>query len=447
MHNRNIVPALAVQFSMGAISCTLYYMLVLHTQQQPGLCFPQIWMVYGPLIYGINRWFLGRERTALALFLLNFFLCATLYLSIFAEKGWNGFLGAGCIIFICGMLTIRGAQLAMNPPSLGQVMTYLDVGAVVLVIFFIYLMAVGLPLVWSVPIVLSFAVTIVGVISVRIDRPMGPKEWGVLTIAFIAIALMVWVFVTVAAAPAGQGLVALWNALLAVGAFLLRVMWAILVFIASLFGEPVNGELEPPAEIRIPAMEEVSGEGNPVILMIFAAAAVVILLYFAVLGLRLLARLRVGGRKSVARKKPQGNRTSFLEALKRFLAGIRKQFYLRLYLYRNRNDPVGLFYHLVRRCRRSPWHKRTGETPGMFLRRMKDSAVDDGELVAALEELIPVVDAALYGPGDVLRPFPQAALIRGRIRRSVRRHYVSVCFDNLRSVMKRLSEREKASQT
>ena len=225
------------------------------------------------------------------------------------------------------------------------------------------------------------------------------------------------------------------------------MMWEILVFIASLFGEPVSGELEPPAEIRIPAVEEMSGEGNPVMLMVLAAGAVIFLLYFAVLGLRILSRLRVGGRKSAVHKKIKGNKTPFWEALKRFLSGIRKQFRLRLYLHRNRNEPVGLFYHLVRRCRRSPWHKRAGETPGMFLRRMRDSVGGDRELAAALDELVPAVDAALYALDRPSCPFEQAALIRGRIRKSVRRHYVRVCFDNLRSAVGRLSEKEKASQT
>lgn len=444
MNHRNAVPALAIQFSVGAIFCTLYYMLVLHTEQRPGLYFPQVWMVYGPLIYGVNRLLLRKERTALVLFWVNLFLCAALYASILAEKGWTGFLGAGCTVFVCGMITARGVQLAMNAPSLSHVMLYLDASAAVLLLFFVYLMATGVSLAWAVPIMLSFAATILGVISVRIDRPMGPKEWSVVAVAFGTISLLVWLFVSVVAAPAGQGLVALWNALLTFGQFLLRLLWAVLLFLSSLFGEPEYGELEPPVQFEIPAMEEIAEEANPAMLVILLVLAAVFLLYLAVLGLRLLGRLRVGGKQKTVMEKTPRRKVSLWMAIKRLLAGLRKNFHLRLYLYRNRNKPAGVFYYLVRRCRRSPWRKRTGETPGMFLRRMRDSAGEDGELRAALNELIPAVDAALYAPDRPAQPFPQASLIRRRIGTAVRRHFARQVLTGLRSVVYREREKENA---
>ena len=104
---------------------------------------------------------------------------------------------------------------------------------------------------------------------------------------------------------------------------------------------------------------------------------------------------------------------------------------MRIWLIRNRNTPRGLFYLLIRRCRMGPWHKRRGETPREFLLRLRRSTGGDPELAAALDELIPAVDAALYAPSVQADRIAHARLIRRRIGASVRRQFIRDSLERL----------------
>ena len=148
------------------------------------------------------------------------------------------------------------------------------------------------------------------------------------------------------------------------------------------------------------------------------------LLCLSVWFLRRLGRLRTGGKVSVGPSAPSRGRSSLRAGLRKLLASWAAYLRMRIWLVRNRNTAEGLFHLLVRRCRMSPWHKRRGETPREFLLRLKESAGNDPELSAALAELIPAVDAALYAPPGRDGVPVQGRLIRRRIGASVRRQFL-----------------------
>ena len=136
----------------------------------------------------------------------------------------------------------------------------------------------------------------------------------------------------------------------------------------------------------MPEEELVQAEANPVLTIILLVLAAVALLLFLAWLLRLMGRLKIGGRKvPKAAKAPQRRRISLWSGLKRLLESWRTRIRLHLFLTRHRDTPVGMFYGLVRRCRLSPWRKRTGETPREFLLRLRRSAGEDLELAAALD--------------------------------------------------------------
>ena len=163
------------------------------------------------------------------------------------------------------------------------------------------------------------------------------------------------------------------------------------------------------------------GITSPGLAVLAAAGA----LALAVWCLRMLGKVRVGGRRVVRTVRPSRRRPALSGALRRLLASWAERICLAVWLIRNRNTPAGLFYLLVRRCRMGPWRKRRGETPREFLLRLRRSAEGDRELADALDGLIPAVDAALYAPPEREgSAVPYARLIRRRVGASVRRQFV-----------------------
>ena len=230
----------------------------------------------------------------------------------------------------------------------------------------------------------------------------------------------------------------LWNGLVTLAKGVLALLWRLLLFFSSLLPEMAAGDLEEPyAQIQLPEEELVQAEANPVLTIILLVLAAVALLLFLAWLLRLMGRLKIGGRKvPKAAKAPQRRRISLWSGLKRLLESWRTRIRLHLFLTRHRDTPVGMFYGLVRRCRLSPWRKRTGETPREFLLRLRRSAGEDLELAAALDGLIPAVETALYSPAGRSDTVAQAGLIRRRIGRAVRGQFLRDSWSSVRRLRK-----------
>lgn len=277
-----------------------------------------------------------------------------------------------------------------------------------------------------------------GVAARRMYGPITIKGWALLGIAFVGIFGLMVLLVGVAAAPAGEGIVMLWNGLVTLAKGVLALLWRLLLFLSSLLPEMAAGDLEEPMH-RSSCLEEelVQAEANPVLTIILLVLAAVALLLFLAWLLRLMGRLKIGGRKvPKAEKAPQRRRISLWSGLKRLLESWRTRIRLHLFLTRHRDTPVGMFYGLVRRCRLSPWRKRTGETPREFLLRLRRSAGEDLELAAALDGLIPAVETALYSPAGRSDTVAQAGLIRRRIGRAVRGQFLRDSWSSVRRLRK-----------
>ena len=92
-------------------------------------------------------------------------------------------------------------------------------------------------------------------------------------------------------------------------------------------------------------------------------------------------------------------------------------------LWRGRNTPKGLYFLLVHRCRRAPWHKIEGETPRQFLLRLCEASGGDQSLADALKALADAADAALYSPRPAPARLEYAPLIRRRLGAALRLHF------------------------
>ena len=338
----------------------------------------------------------------------------------------------------CLWITMKGGYRSLHAPTLHEMILSLDTSAVMLVLLMGYTSIRGSGILWVLPGAAGFAAACLGVAARRMYGPITIKGWALLGIAFVGIFGLMVLLVGVAAAPAGEGIVMLWNGLVTLAKGVLALLWRLLLFLSSLLPEMAAGDLEEPyAQIQLPEEELVQAEANPVLTIILLVLASVALLLFLAWLLRLMGRLKIGGRKvPKAAKVPQRRRISLWSGLKRLLESWRTRIRLHLFLTRHRDTPVGMFYGLVRRCRLSPWRKRTGETPREFLLRLRRSAGEDLELAAALDGLIPAVETALYSPAGRSDTVAQAGLIRRRIGRAVRGQFLRDSWSSVRRLRK-----------
>lgn len=438
MDDRYPLASVMMQLSLACCICTLLC-ITMEAGDTLGLYYPLILIPYAPILYGINCLFLRKERTLQSLFLLNAVFCVALLVSIPVFNGWKSLLSFLVTIVLCVWPTLKAAQYAQKPPALHEMILSLDASMVLLLLFAAYAAATEVPMFRAIPAVLGCAVSILGVISRRMNRSMGPREWGLVSLIFLGIFAAMWLLVSFAAAPAGEGLVSLWHGLVRLATTLIQWLWHVLeLLLIWLIPETDPGELPlmPPAE-GIPGVDSMTEELNPLIalvpILLMAALVIALVIWLLVK----LGRVRIGGiktQKTTVRQSRQ--RISLREALTRLLRSIAARIRLQVFLWRNRNTPQGVFYLLEQRCRKGPWRRQTGETPREFLRRLQGYSAEKPDLFAALDALIPAVDRALYASSQERTIFSEARLIRHKMGAAIRRQ-------SLRTLAARIRERRK----
>lgn len=418
------LPSLAMLTAVGCILCTLAY-LISRDQLKPGCCFPLILTVYGPLLHGADRLFLRRERTMLSLAAVNTAALAAAAGLTLLTGGWPGLAMAviALLFFLCP--TVQAAQLALEPPPMFAQILTADAAFLVLVIFTGYAAATDAPAILCTPICAGCAAALAGLILRRSGGSLGPRGAAAVSAAFAGVFAALWLLVRFVAAPAGGGVVRLWEGVTAAAKALVALLVRLLYLLASLFPEPTYaGEAEIPMELpEIAQAQEAAAELSPGAVIVLAALGIGAALFLAVLLARFLRRLRIGGRtrSGAGAARERSRRPSLLAALRRLASAWRRQAAIRRWLRRHRESPAGVYFLLVRRCRKAPWHKRSGETPREFLTRLGGCVEADEPLRSALSELTGAVDAALYAPCPPEVRVPQAELIRRRTGAAVRR--------------------------
>ncbi len=427
MDRETTVSALTLQMSASCLLCTLAYWF-LDAELSPGGLYPPVLLVYGPLLYGIDRLFLQQERTLQALCLLNGGAAVAFAAAGIPLIGWGHWTSLLFSAVACIWLSVWAGQMALEPPPLVRLLLYLDVSLIFSVLFVGYASAFQRPAYQLIPACLGCASALLGLTLRRVGRGLGAKGWGFIAAAFLVILALVVLLVGVAAAPAGYGVVALWDLLTQVAHFLFSLLGKLLIWLSSLIPPAEPGELPAEEPVIFEQLQERElPQSNPAVLVVLivllAVGALVLLIYL----LKLLGRLRVGGRKVKRQSLPLRRRISLTAGLRRLLSSWATRLRLRLYLFRIRSTPEGSYYLLVRKCRMAPWHKRREETPREFLLRLYAAAGGDCQLTAALEALIPAVDLALYAPNRSGQFFPQSKLVRRRIGSAARKQFLRDC--------------------
>lgn len=424
---------LTQQFALACGLCSFFQLATLG-QGDAVRYFPLVLLPYALSVYAVNRLFLRHSRTMRGVVLLNAAFFSALFASVLLIEGvadWATltFQGGFCL-----WITVWGARCCLEPPDLRSLIVSLDLNVLLLLLFTALLAGMGQPIFRCIPTAAGCAASILGLIAYRTNRPLGLREWGILLLVFSGLSAVMWLLV-IWAAPTGQGLVALWNVLTAAVRWLAQRLWALLLFLISLFpdAEPEETSFWEPA-LSPSAEDMATADVSPVFLIILMTVLATAVIVAVILALRRLSKLRVGGSQIQTAARRRSGRVSLRQALRRLWIALAARLRLWAFLRRSRNTPEGLFHLLVRRCRLSPWKKRTGETPREFLTRLRETTVEDRELFDALSGLIPAVDAALYSPSPSRQTYPAAKLIRRRFGAVSRRHLFYRGWERLRTI-------------
>ena len=422
MDDRKTLPSVSVLLSNACMLCTFVYLMTLSTHR-PTLYYPLMLLPYSLLLYVADRIFLRRERTVLSLVLLNGGLCLAAFLSTLLLGGTIDWANAFFAGVFCLWLAVRSGQLCWKPPILLELTLSADLCLVVLALFTAFLSVTKLSVYWCIPIAAGCAVSILGLIVFRSGSRPGARSWVFLFVVFAGVFALVWLLVSFVAAPAGEGLVTIWNMLISAVRFLLGLLWRLLLFLASLLPERQPGESSSwsVSDIQLPSQAEEPVQENPLVQafvsLVLAATAVVLLFLF----LRHLHHLRLpAARAQGGRTASRRSRVSLLSGLRRLLIAVGRRLRLQIWLWRHKNTAQGLYFLLVQRSAPTPWHKLRSETPREFLSRLRKQSAGDDELIQALDILIPAVDRALFAADGAEMELPQAQLIRRRLGAAIR---------------------------
>lgn len=439
MNEKHTLGAVCKQVSMACCVGAMNFLLnageVMETYY-----FPMSLLVYAPLLYFLDRLLLRRERSMQYLIILNTVAAVAYFLSVCFLADWEKFIGLLFIGLISGWLSLQAGQLAQKGPELQELILCLDCSVALLVIYAAYAVAEGSWDVRGVPAVAGVAAAILGVISRRLNRPLGLREWCFVAVAFSGMFGVMWVLVTFVAGPAGGGLVALWNGALAVAKWLSGLFFRLLVFLLSLLPTP-EGELESMEQdaMNIMSPDNMLREEDPAVMVtVLIIAAVAIITFVLALAWK-LRRLRIGGEKKEKTKKPQRQRVSLRKGLLRLWQRWVKALRQRLFLWKHRDTPQGLLYLLLRKCRKTDLRHQAGETPREFLLRLSQCCGQRDDLSASLTRLATAVDARLYGPAPHWQPLPEGGKIRRGMTAVLRRRRLQTLGETLRARLKKPS--------
>jgi len=444
MSDRRFASGIMAQLALSSMICTVVIMIMI-IESSLKECYPFVLIVFAPAVYLIDRIFLIKERTMNQLIFLNAVLGVILLAIIHFIDGWSGFAAAVFMVAFIAWLGYFGAKYAVKAPKMGEMVMYLDFACVILVVFIAFLSAKRLEIILAIPAIVGFVAAIMGVIVCRINRKMGIKEWGAIGIVFAAIVGIASLFMSFVADSAGKGLVALWNAIIGIAKAILDFIMRVMLFLASLVKEPEAPPLEMEQPAVMPDVGHIVEEVKSVTDVILIVTGIILVIAFVFLAFFIAYKKRVGGEKAVkvgGRTQTRG-RILIFAGLRRLFAKIKDWMHIRIFLLKNRNRAVGLFYYIIQKSKRSTLAKSNGETPREFLTRLKISCIQDDDkdsaFVAAMDNLIDMVERAIYAaPNSKMHisyensAVNDAALVRKRIKTKCRNLKIKRTFNGFK---------------
>jgi large-conductance mechanosensitive channel len=312
-------------------------------------------------------------------------------------------------------------MICQNPPKLSSAILWLEINVVILAVFLGIWSSVGGNLLWSIPSGIGAGAALLAVIVHRMNGRMSAREWFLLFLVFACMGGLLWLLVTFLAAPTGQGVVMIWDGFLSAMQFIGGQIQRFLTFLTS-FLKPEHYEEVELEDLSGMNMDTSANEAMAASFGRFLAIFVIVAVILAVVAaLIVFGHVRLT-RKTIQgspQKKRQSQRPSLLDAVRELLRRVSAYLHLKKALWAARNTELGVYFALVRLCKRSAYRQQTGDTPSTFLARL-EAICGEPELSRSLAELRGRVESSLYSGKDKSEHFPNGKVLKQQIKKQIR---------------------------
>ena len=149
MHDHRPLPCMASQFALACNLTTVYHLMTLD-EGAPGRFFPASMLLYAPLIYLLNRLFLRRERSMLALALVNLLCGCGMLAGVLLLDSWRSVSHLAFTAIFLAWLTVRGCSFVRSGSPLRGTLLTLDGSVLLLVVFIGFSSFMGWAAHWSI---------------------------------------------------------------------------------------------------------------------------------------------------------------------------------------------------------------------------------------------------------------------------------------------------------
>lgn len=413
----------ARQVSLACLLSMLYCLIIL-LNGTPALLFPVLLIVFGVVIVGVNRLFIRKSRTIQQIVILNAVCGALFFAGLLFAGGFTAFWQYIYGILAILMITCMGAAGVYGSVKLNSILLSMDGNLLLLIFSTLVLGALPHPFTWVLFAIIGAAAGLLGSISFRMGRTPGRREWGILLFLLAVIAVIAWLLFSFVVSPLSTGVVGFGQGAANVFVFLWEQITAFFRFLASLWHEeeaPADYSMEAPGMSG--SQEAETGLQDLGILpVVIVAVIIAVILVIVILILKRTRKNKV--KKQLAyMQQPAAviHATPLRDALKAMWVRLRRRRAAKRYLASRKQMPEGLYFTLKHICRHSELKERSGDTPAMFLQRIRDSFEDAAasgtvaeksaetktEYGTYLEELIRQLNINFYAkePADISYPW------------------------------------------
>ena len=390
--------SLFLQISIsGSVSGVMYLFSLLWGGPQ----YCALTAAYGIAIFFVNYIFLKKSRSLKGIFYLNLLAGAAatasrvLWMETFNVKSLL-VAAAAALLLTLNAVVSNLKQQRLNIITLG-----LEAAVIVSVICAFAAMSEEVSALLMIPCAVGIIFSLLALALKRMGRVPKLRDAALLG-AIVGIVLVIsGAFVILAARPAGNALIYLAK-VVKTGA---QVAWKYIVVFANWIADlsksdaGAAGSISASISAAIEADTDIDQSTVSFAVPVFIAFAV-ILIAAVIIVIKLIGRSKVkssltggAGSRNVKRE-----RIGFGAAIRRIIDKIRLETAKRRFLRENAGSPLGIYYGMEERLKRSCGRRKTGESPREYLGRLSAMAP---EYEADLTKLVPAVESVMYAGKDV----------------------------------------------
>ncbi len=366
----------AIQIVLSSFICTAFNLVL---QSNINGFFPICLIIYSPLMVLINTLLLEKERSIHTLSVINLlfaviFFCLVLFFC--KEKSLEFRLSSIPFFIFFAFFALR---LSFKEVSNKLLLRLFDFSIILLFITFFYITRYSYKIEIAYINIFGVFVALFALVIEKQLSDVNKKGWNFIVLCIVLMALLLMCLIAYAS-YVGSGLIWLWGIIINIGEAISNFFnW--LFSILPKLDTVENNNLIPlvtddPYRRKDVISETLSDNMLEIILVcIGSIIGIIVLVYF-------LKSIHLSGRKkSKDIHKQTLVRLGLVATIKRVLNSLEIMLECKVFIHRNRNNAIGLYFYLVKLVENSKFHKLPSESPQVFLQRLERTVLDGGTMI------------------------------------------------------------------